>query len=168
MLKALDGHPSPRHPNYCHIRAKSHPRPRMKRCVGLFSLCVFNKQTERMWRRVWWHICRRRNRGPIIFPIRKTKTNWNVRHFQRAITASLRPDLVRCATLGPGRDCVCSQDWYTSIGWYTVRRVPSTSISHRRLGGVKLFCDRSLQDLQTFGLAPHPLSLHGFSGREQA
>lgn len=46
-------------------------------------------------------------RDPVIFPIRKTRTNWNVQRFQCAITVNHHRDpehvQVPSSTTGPGR-----------------------------------------------------------------
>lgn len=77
-----------------------------------------------------WLICRSHNKDfPVIFP---TRTIQNTSEWA-AFPAFHRWDPpFKCQTssyINSACDCVCSQGCSTSQGWYTVRRVPITSLS---------------------------------------
>lgn len=154
MLTAIHHHDS----QISAISAKSHQKPCIKKCFRLFSVCVYNNQTESMWRHVWWHICRHRNKGPIIFPIRKTRTNWVVQLFQCAITINHHHDpehvQVHSTTTGPGRIMFVPKigpQVMDDILWEESHS--HLFLTHLLYGGEKVFYNHSLQDLLGLGLA---------------
>lgn len=86
-----------------------------------------------MLRYVWWHTCRHRSQGPVIFPIRKTRTNSVVPRLRCAIITNHRPNLRRASTHynneASGGIMFVPKIVLQLHDWYTVRRV-SFMLSH--------------------------------------